>query len=397
MICFGVAAASVLTSLCAPMYAKDFGWVQGAKGWQYYSYDEPVKNDYILIDGDGPFSGDCYAFDQNGYMITNNWFHSTKFDHDEWYYLQSSGKAVQNGWQKVHGNWYYFDYDFTMITGWADIDDETYYFDQSGAMARGWRKVDGFWYFFNQGGALQKDKKIEDGALQYAVDANGRWVRTYHMNGSYDVVDYSKPNASHEKDLYGFLGWLASSGDEDAANAIKILRDPNAYQKSGQDKELNYIWHSDYTGMSLDNVLRALDLIDECNALRRKDGLAALKVNSSMMAVAQVQNAWGRHFRWHSNAYPVGENLHWVKEPFHDWYDVEKERVENGVTEYVKIGHYLNIVNDSYEITGYAVTDDYINSQVFDNGSSYTGGLCLSLNPVSVSAYRSKIQQYLAG
>ena len=45
-----------------------------------------------------------------------------------------------NGWEKINGVWYRFDYSGWMQTGWAK-DGSWYYLDGSGAMKTGWVKI----------------------------------------------------------------------------------------------------------------------------------------------------------------------------------------------------------------------------------------------------------------
>ena len=64
---------------------------------------------------------------------------------------------------------------------------------------------------------------------------------------------------------------------------------------------------------SLDNLLKALDMIDECNRLREGEGLEPLKVSETALAMAMVQAnfaANGNYF--HNRQYDnAGENLDW--------------------------------------------------------------------------------------
>ena len=40
-----------------------------------------------------------------------------------------------------------------MVTGWQRLGGEWYYFDRSGAMKTGWQSIDGVRYYFNRSGA----------------------------------------------------------------------------------------------------------------------------------------------------------------------------------------------------------------------------------------------------
>lgn len=139
---------------------------------------------------------------------------------------------------------------------------------------------------------------------------------------------------------------------------------------------------------SLENMRATLSYIKECNRLRQENHLEALKVNATMMAIAQVQlnhttNAGGFE---HSKLYNVGENIASTLEKeypvFELWYHNEKKVSDyldqNGIAwddikndddkrqeiadilgldslSDVQVGHYKNIVKEKYVTTGFAI------------------------------------------
>lgn len=152
---------------------------------------------------------------------------------------------------------------------------------------------------------------------------------------------------------------------------------------------------------SLDNMWQAVQWLERCNAIRSKDGLAALKVNITMMAVAQVNTNYSTNFNnGHSQQFNAGENLAWGwagMDPFDGWYYDEKQVYDwkqVGLTldqvraqglklpsGYVPTasdwqdGHYLNVVRSSYIYTGFAVAQyTYANSPYpCTYGQTFTG------------------------
>ena len=64
---------------------------------------------------------------------------------------------------------------------------------------------------------------------------------------------------------------------------------------------------------SLDNLLKALDMIDECNRLREENGLEPLKVSETALAMAMVQANYAANGHYgHNYQYEnTGENLAW--------------------------------------------------------------------------------------
>ncbi|MGI6217254.1 MAG: cell wall-binding repeat-containing protein [Coriobacteriales bacterium] len=101
---------------------------------------------------------------------------------------------------------------------------------------------------------------------------------------------------------------------------------------------------------------KSLNLIGQCNSLRAENGLTALKVSDLMMARAQADANWSNVNHDHAQQFSVGENLCWgTTNPFSLWYTVEKEEYDSGHTEFSDTGHYQNIVNGNYRVSGAAV------------------------------------------
>lgn len=108
--------------------------------------------------------------------------------------------------------------------------------------------------------------------------------------------------------------------------------------------------------ITLPHFWMALDYIDQCNQIRASEGLTALGVTYSLMAISMVQADASSSLEDHTGLFSVGENLSWGQipgvplgqfmNPFYGWYTLEKP--SNG-------GHYQNIVNKDYTVTGFAV------------------------------------------
>ena len=84
---------------------------------------------------------------------------------DAWGRVYYADPATGNnliGFNKVEGNWYFFDQTGAMVTGWQELYGNTYYFTPLGYMLFGWQNIDGRWYQFDiYTGALIKDKWID--------------------------------------------------------------------------------------------------------------------------------------------------------------------------------------------------------------------------------------------
>ncbi|MBQ5335477.1 MAG: hypothetical protein J6Z45_05980 [Oscillospiraceae bacterium] len=151
---------------------------------------------------------------------------------------------------------------------------------------------------------------------------------------------YQDYNSAHKGDLdryaQGSLGFFTFVGAKDAVNVLKTAKYASS-TKIGTE--------SDAT--SLANMAKAFDFMRECNQLRANHGLKPLVVTDRLMAIAQSNLNWSDKNIQHSKQFNVGENLSWnYKDPFKGWYDDEK--ATNG-------GHYLNIINETYVTTGFAV------------------------------------------
>ena len=95
-----------------------------------------------------------------------------------WYYFnpENQNKAVSADWGLVNGKWYYFNDYGIMMTGWKKINDLWYYLDSDGAMRTGWFRPgpsSGWYYLDVNTGAMWASATTPDG---YTVDASGVWI-----------------------------------------------------------------------------------------------------------------------------------------------------------------------------------------------------------------------------
>lgn len=137
---------------------------------------------------------------------------------------------------------------------------------------------------------------------------------------------------------------------------------------------------SDTDATSIENMMKALDILEECNRLRLKDGLPELMVSDLGMAVGMVNANWSAaYFKLTStlehaaNANGEFQQYGWaenialgypsVDSAFGGWYWQEKANyLSQTVTDdkgnkYApeiggQTGHYLNIIDSSYVVTG---------------------------------------------
>ena len=121
----------------------------------------------------------------------------------------------------------------------------------------------------------------------------------------------------------------------------------------------------------LDNIRKALTIVDQTNAARAARGLSELKVTPTLMAQSAIQTNVSTKLVHHSNIFDIGENLAWgcaYDEAVDAWMSEEStynryvaEHPDRRLTwenanslhdwslaypsEYLRMGHYFNIIN----------------------------------------------------
>ena len=166
---------------------------------------------------------------------------------------------------------------------------------------------------------------------------------------------------------------------------------------------------------SLENILKALDIIEEANKIRRNAGLEELKVTQDMMVVSILQTNWSRanleanHVLDHaantiskfnpsmSNGLNVAENLGAGYTPsgvVGAWYsereifqDLCRQHLGHEVSDAQawdtflatpalqehgdEVGHYVNLLNPRFTVTGAAMTGS-VTGQVYNYKNTFT-------------------------
>ena len=102
------------------------GWIAPGDGNWYYAYADGAMQTGWIAPGDGNW---YYAYAdgaiQTGWILTGT---------DDWYYAYGNGAIAINTWEKMNGQWYWFDESGLMAQGWKYIGRYKYYFDKSGYM-----------------------------------------------------------------------------------------------------------------------------------------------------------------------------------------------------------------------------------------------------------------------
>ena len=156
---------------------------------QWYSY--PAG--WSLLCGDGTWAadglyrvnGNLYAFDENGYMITDSWYYYDKpvFCGDVWFYAGSSGELLKNQWI---GSCYVTDNGTMAVDEYID----NYYIDENGyyepGKVQGWVYENDHWSYIAKDGPIienQKETKIDN--EKYIFQKNGK-MYTGFIGGLWD-------------------------------------------------------------------------------------------------------------------------------------------------------------------------------------------------------------------
>lgn len=116
-----------------------------------------------------------------------------------YYYL--NGKKI-TGWQKIEGEWYYFDDGGIMKCGtWLQEEKDYYYFDHDGKMLRNgaWKLDDGNIYYFASNGKMVHDTEKVIGGTKYIFDSNGKGKKApYYSNSLWNVNIFIDNDLSEE-------------------------------------------------------------------------------------------------------------------------------------------------------------------------------------------------------
>ena len=192
----------------------------------------------------------------------------------------------------------------------------------------------------------------------------------------------------------GSAGFFESQGSDDA---VKIV--------TGQDgKNLQNInLGTDGDTTNLQNMKASLDIVRRTNELRAQEGRSALRITDRLMAISQVQTGYARSNIGHSSMYNVAENLAWypsATSAVDGWYS-EKSNCPNqtdvGCPYNNNTGHYINMVNNSYTITGTAV-GTWLGTQRYGGtqGAVYSWNAGAGENTYTPDEYEALLDAYIA-
>ena len=333
------------------------GWYHAPNGkWFYFN-----KDNYKMVTGKLTDDNKDYWLDENAGLLYDAWVQDAK---GNWLHTDDNG-VLATGWFKTKsGYWFYFNQDHTMKTGiltdkgytfWLDKNDGLLYNewvkDESGnwlhteahgCLVKGWfYTTNGKLFYFND------DYKMVTGELTF----KGKIYTLDPQEGLVSVKDVPIRHTQAYED--GAFAFFKAKG---ATRALEILNkaDYASFTHKGNPNDAT----------AVKNMLASIPEMKVCNALRARHGLKPLRVTYELVAMAMSDANWSSSHIAHAQQFNVGENLAWYPEkPFTGWYDKEKALYDaDPVKNKAAAGHYLNIIREKYECTGFAIAT-YANNE----------------------------------
>lgn len=135
--------------------------------YQVRAMGETDAERYYLLSGEYVESGDMTLEDLG--LTDGEW----KQYQEGQTYVKADGTIPRNQWEKISGDWYYFNQDGYAATDWQMIDGKWYYLGEDGSMRTGWvQGTPGIWYYLYEDGSMARSTVIDG---KYIIDENGQW------------------------------------------------------------------------------------------------------------------------------------------------------------------------------------------------------------------------------
>ena len=123
------------------------------------------------------------------YMETSTGVMKTGFFRDAnggLYYSDGSGAMVGNpGWNVIGGKWYWMNSNGSIYSGWLNRPSGWYYLNADGSMATGWAQVGNTWYYMNGSGAMQTGWVKTAGGWYYLTGSGAMATGWYQVGGTW--------------------------------------------------------------------------------------------------------------------------------------------------------------------------------------------------------------------
>ena len=422
------------------------GWQKVNGRWYYMNADGKMAVGWKTVGSDTYYLEDSGAMHSGWLKLGSDWYlfgdpedGSMKTGwqkvNGKWYFMNTDGKMAV-GWKTVGNKKYFLENSGAMHSGWLYLGSYWYLFGgpEDGSMKTGWEKVNGIWYYMYEDGHMAADEWIGE----YYVNSSGAWIpgavkpvepkpsvpektsepeqdNTERINrlltagkaarkakdkADVEVAEAQKAVKAAQKNvdeadavwadgMYGFFKWIGSTQITDYEEYSYSVKSSgldalvNPYDDCCNENHNNVGRGQNYDATNFDNVLKSMDYIDECNDLRKAEGVGELVVDLTSLGIAETNaNSLPYHFE-HCGAGIdiIAQNNNYS--PYKQWYWIEKENPDVYGTD----GHYRTIIDPGYTSTGFGMNTKngrYSYSQVFAyNAEGYT-----------TEELRTLIQQY---
>ena len=174
--------------------------------WYYFRDGKPQT-------GWDRIKGDWYFFQQDGFMTQDEW----ASDSVGWYYFDTTGRLVMNSWIEKDGEWYFLKEDSYMAADeWAKDKSGWCWMDSSGRITRDqWIQDNGEWYYLKADGYMAANEWAKESGGWMWMGANGKAVRSKWIqdNGEWYYLKADGYMAAGEwaKDSSGWM-WMGTNG-----------------------------------------------------------------------------------------------------------------------------------------------------------------------------------------
>ncbi|WP_243109962.1 cell wall-binding protein [Clostridium sp. E02] len=115
-------------------------------------------------------------------VVSSDW--QWKEDKYGWKYILPDGTYKKNTWEKINGNWYYFQRDGIPATDWTRIKGYDYCFNGTGEQLLGWcyNDEEEKWQYYKEDGTLQKGWYQDQEGNWYWFSNKGLMVSSGYKN-----------------------------------------------------------------------------------------------------------------------------------------------------------------------------------------------------------------------
>lgn len=150
------------------------------------------------------------------YMETSTGVMKTGFFRDAnggLYYSDGSGAMVGNqGWNVIGGKWYWMNSNGSIYTGWLNRPSGWYYLNADGSMATGWAQVGNTWYYMNGSGAMQTGWVKTASGWYYLTGSGAMATDWYQVGGTWYYSNNSGTMQTGWVNPHGTWYYLDGSG-----------------------------------------------------------------------------------------------------------------------------------------------------------------------------------------